>query len=68
MAVHTNFLEVKRDLIIILYLMKCIYGCFSRIQITITLGWPKSLFKFFCNMLWENLSKLFGHHNIYMLF
>ena len=28
------------------------------------LGWPKSLFGFFCSILWENLNELFGQHNI----
>ena len=28
------------------------------------LGWPKSLFRFFCKMLWKNLNELFGQPNI----
>ena len=30
----------------------------------IILGWSKSSFGFFCNILWNNLNKLFGQPNI----
>ena len=27
------------------------------------LGWPKSSFVFFCNILWKNQNEFFGQHN-----
>ena len=31
------------------------------------MGWPKSSFGFFCNILWINLNELFGHPNSYKI-
>ena len=28
------------------------------------LGWPKSLFRFFCNIVWKSLNELFGQPSI----
>lgn len=29
------------------------------------LGWPKSVFRFFCNILWKNLNEHFGRLSIF---
>ena len=29
------------------------------------LGWPKSLFRFFCNIVWQSLNELFGQPSTY---
>ena len=38
-------------------------GCGENPQV---LGWPKSSFRFFCNILWKNQNELFGQPNIYL--
>ena len=54
------------------FLFFFVFFCFFITSITweaplMVLGWPKSLFGFFCKMLWKNLSKSFGQSNICLL-
>ena len=57
-----------------LSVLVCLSFCFSlslslcsSVSIyTYVLGWPKSLFGFFCNSLWKNWKECFGQPNIRM--
>ena len=59
--------ELEKKTTTLIMIVNNIYLSWRDIYETLLLGWPKSLFSFFCTTVWKNPNKPFGKPNILLL-